>query len=542
MKSKSVSLAALLLGVFFICGNLWAYSGGNGSEGSPYQISNALDWQELMATPDDWGSYFSLTADINLSGVAVTPVGNSSYMFYGVFDGKGHKISGAVIDRPDDRYVGLFGHVGSFATISNLGADHILVTGDYYVGGLVGYSYRSIFANCYATGTVNGYSLVGGLVGYSNDDSLSDCYAQVAVTGDSQVGGLVGGNGDASITNCYSAGLVVGYYATGGLVGWGWNAYHTTTACFWDTQTSGRLHSSGGTGKTTEEMKALATFTDAGWDFTDTDGDAADWKMLPDDYPRLQWEFFGQVGGQGSETNPYLIASVEDFLLFADKANAGRYWAAGVYTRLEADLDLQGISLTPIGGNYDDGQGNYEDLYFEGNFDGNGHRIFNATLGQEGQGYIGLFGLVGTNGVISKLGVENVTAIGEYDVGGLVGSNSGTIRFCYTTGQITGFQSAGGLVGYSYDGTITSCYSRCSVSGTWSTGGLVGHSVDNLIAFCYSTGLVSSSYFKGGLIGYNDGGTVSSCFWDMNTSNQPTSMSGEGRTTAQMKKIGRAHV
>ena len=542
MKFKGIFLAAILC----ICGNLLAYSGdGDGSEESPYQIGNALDWQELMATPDDWGSYFILTTDIDLAEMTVTPVGNSNFRFYGIFDGGGHKISNVVIDMPGDNYVGLFGNVGSYGTISNLGVDNITVTGNYYVGGLAGYTYDGIITGCYATGTINGYSLVGGLVGYSNFGWLSACYAKADVAGDSTVGGLVGGDYDSSIADCFAAGQVRGYMEIGGLAGWSWKASHTTAACFWDIDTNGTNYGVGNVdpdpagvmGKTTAEMKIDSTFTDAGWDFDENDGDAADWKMLPNDYPHLQWEVFSNVNGQGTETNPYLISSIDDFLLFANKANAGQYWAAGVYTRLEADLNFQGVSLTSIGGSYDDGQGNYTDVPFEGNFEGNHHIIFGATLVQEDQGYIGLFGMVGTHGVISRLGVENVTATGLYNVGGLAGSNKGTIRFCYTTGQIAGEDNAGGLAGYSYAGTITSCYSKCSVSGTYSTGGLVGHNVDGSIAESYSTGLVSGIYDKGGLIGYNLDGMVSSCFWDTNTSNQPTSMGGEGRTTAQMKTL-----
>jgi hypothetical protein len=539
-------IVVVLSAVFFFTESVFSgtYSGGTGLGELPYLISTVLDWQELMATPGDWGSYFILTTDINLTGVTVTPVGNSSDAFYGVFDGNGHKISHAVIDPSGDNYVGLFGNV-EYATISNLGADPISVTGYYYVGGLAGYTYGAIISGCFTTGTVNGYNPVGGLVGYSNFDSITNCYSRAAVTGDSAVGGLVGGDYDSSITTCFSTGLVGGYSDTGGLVGWSWKNWRTTTACFWDTETSGTNNGVGSanpdpagvSGKTTVEMKTQATFTDADWDFADDDGDAAGWKMQPDDYPHLQWEVLSNVNGQGTEMNPYLISSAADFLQFADNANAATYWAQGVYTRLEADLNLQGVSLTPIGGSYDDGQGNYTDVPFEGHFEGNHHIIFGATLVQADQEYIGLFGMVGTHGVISRLGVENVTATGLYNVGGLAGSNKGTIRFCYTTGQITGTSLTGGLAGYSYAGTITSCYSKCSVSGYSNVGGLVGHNLGSSIADSYSTGLVSGSYFKGGLIGSESNGTVSSCFWDTTTSNQPTSMGGEGRTTAQMKTL-----
>jgi len=70
---------------------------------------------------------------------------------------------------------------------------------------------------------------------------------------------------------------------------------------FWDTQTSLQTGSSGGIGKTMAEMMTLSTFTSAGWDFTDTDGDAADLMMLREgeDYPRLIWQeiFAGDIAG-----------------------------------------------------------------------------------------------------------------------------------------------------------------------------------------------------------------------------------------------------
>ena len=90
---------------------------------------------------------------------------------------------------------------------------------------------------------------------------------------------------------------------SGGLVGMG---NGSVSASFWDTQTSGYSYSAGGTGKTTAEMKTLSTFTDAGWDFTDTDGDAADWWMPSNAYPQLAWEYPYGPGG-GTAEDPYQI-------------------------------------------------------------------------------------------------------------------------------------------------------------------------------------------------------------------------------------------
>jgi hypothetical protein len=93
--------------------------------------------------------------------------------------------------------------------------------------------------------------------------------------------------------NCFSCGEVTGTDDTGGLVGSIYNCefYHS----FWDTMTSGQTVSAAGAGKTTEEMKMLATFTNVGWDFVgeEANGTGDVWRMCGDgiSYPRLSWEF-----------------------------------------------------------------------------------------------------------------------------------------------------------------------------------------------------------------------------------------------------------
>ena len=92
------------------------------------------------------------------------------------------------------------------------------------------------------------------------------------------------GYNSSSISNCYSTGAVSGSSSVGGLVG---TNHGSVVSSFWDVNTSGRMTSAGGTGKTTAEMKTLTTFTSAGWDFTPKDGD---WIMPNNDYPHLIWE------------------------------------------------------------------------------------------------------------------------------------------------------------------------------------------------------------------------------------------------------------
>jgi len=200
---------------------------GDGTPENPYQISSVEDWQELMASPINWSSSFILTTDINLAGVTLTPVGNSTTQFTGVFDGNDNIISNALINQPSSYRIGLFGYVGGGSQIHDLGVVDVNMIGGYqWVGGLVAINgYHNIdggsITSCYVTGSVSSNiasSEVGGLVGW-NRGSITDCYTNCSVSGNDDVGGLVGANADGIITDCYTNGSVFGGFAAGGLVG-----------------------------------------------------------------------------------------------------------------------------------------------------------------------------------------------------------------------------------------------------------------------------------------------------------------------------------
>ena len=192
---------------------------------------------------------------------------------------------------------GLVGNNGDGGAISYCHATGAVYGYGRYVGGLVGNHSSGAISYCHATGAVAGnFDYTGGLIGY-NGSGISKCYATGAVTGrGSYIGGLAGAN-HGSITDCYAVGPVVaGFYRyTGALVGYTSNAatisrcYATgtvtgtsddigglvgarnvgvVTASYWNTETSGRSSSSGGTGLTTVQMKQQASFS--GWDFTST--------------------------------------------------------------------------------------------------------------------------------------------------------------------------------------------------------------------------------------------------------------------------------
>jgi predicted secreted protein len=227
-----------------------------------------------------------------------------------------------------DNVGGLAGHNVGFPTRGVLsdcwstGAVH----GREDVGGLVGSNYGSIRSS-HSSGSVSGTHTVGGLVGV-NPREVANCYSTSTVVGDDSVGGLVGANWTwrpmaGLVTKCYSTGMVVGgKWRVGGLVGsnkFSHSDFGTiegvVSASFWDTETSGRVTSDGGTGKTTGEMQTAKTFLDAGWDFVGetTNGTEDIWKIAEGlDYPRLWWEPYdgrvtvvlGQIFTVALESNP----------------------------------------------------------------------------------------------------------------------------------------------------------------------------------------------------------------------------------------------
>ncbi|MBA7676125.1 hypothetical protein ES703_84366 [subsurface metagenome] len=131
--------------------------------------------------------------------------------------------------------------------------------------------------------------------------------------------------------------------------------------------------------------------------------------------------------------------------------------------------------------------------------------------------------------------------------GGLVGENTGEIANCYSRGSVSGSGNyvchLGGLVGFN-EGTISNCFSSDPVSGdgnnVWYLGGLVGQNEDT-ISNCYSSGAISavgdSVDYIGGLVGEGVIELVENSFWDIQTSWQSSSAGGTGLETNLMKSI-----
>ena len=305
-----------------------AFSEGGGTDSDPYLVSTPQDLTDLNDCDEFWGNSFLQTANIDMDGATwSTTTGTAATPFSGTYDGGNFMISNLDIDVNDD-YVGLFGvvtgeirnvHLDSSSSINgnngkNIGGlvgqlngssavvrnsrSEATVNGSRSVGGLVGDINNGTVHYSYATGNVRGTdTYVGGLVGRNSGGRISASYATGDVTKDTGLGGISGGlvglhSDGGTLINCYATGTIT-HTKSGGLVGR--NLEGTITNCyatgsvngdtegglvavntgsvsnsFWDVDTSGQTTSAGGTGKTTAEMKTLATFANAGWSITES--------------------------------------------------------------------------------------------------------------------------------------------------------------------------------------------------------------------------------------------------------------------------------
>ncbi len=585
----SLILAALVCIVLLSAGTVSAatYSGGDGTINNPYKLSSDSDIDNLSTATDDWGMNFTLTNNITLEGNH-TPIAPGAG-FSGDFDGNGYIIKNLTINE-DYINVGFFGYTLSTANIHDLGietsSDGVYST-TATAGILIGRN-DGIVNNCYATGNLTGNNLIGGLVGI-NYGIISNCYVTGTVSGNNNIAGLIGYN-EGTVSNCYATGNISGYDYIGGLVGYNKNDVNnsfttgTVSTTNSDSPSIGNFigfnlndgtvtncYYSGSTGDDYATETSSDNFTDynfvsgvsgLNWNsdgnhITIQDDPNYVWRII-DCYtlPFFQYQEIDidvlYSGGLGTTEHPYLLSTDADI---DELSETPGNWSMNF--TLTNDITLVG-NHTPIGTDV---------TKFTGNFDGNGYAIKNLTIYTENSD-TGFFGHTVASTNIHDLGIET-SSEGVYStndrVGGLVGYNYGTVSNCSVTGNVTGDDYVGCLIGRNYDSTITNSSSsgnvtssagdvggligynfgiidNCSSSSTifvknsanYNIGGLIGYNSNN-ISNSYATGDVTGDNYNyaGGLIGENEAGTITNCYatGDVSGANKIGGLIGENYKT-----------
>ncbi len=552
------------------------FAGGTGTGNDPYQIATAaqLDTLARRVNAGDTAynnKHYILTADINLgvapynTGIGWIPIGDTiGHQFKGTFDGNEHTISNLYINDTARDYAGLFGYVNG-GNIKNVGIVDADITGRDEVGGLVGDCFGCSMANCYITGLVRGDFDIGGIAGSFTSGSIKNCYSVVEVSAASyRAGGIAGTFHGSSMSYCYTIGAVSGNSHVGGIVGvpmFGASVTNCLALNAWVKQKNsdasyicGRIRGSSSAGYVNfdnnyafDSMRNNAGNTiwnnkgldildgeDISKEFINTDStlgglfaDASVWTTAKGKLPGL----FGRAvdmpahlqishpalgGGTGDSLTPYLIFDSLQLKALADYVNAGNGDSTtGKYYQLMNDIDLGayagGEGWKPIGYVIED-----ENVIcpFYGNFEGNGYVVKNMTVNRPAEEYVGLFGVL-WDATVQNLAVEDCHVEGYGSVGALAGvSFNSTVTNSYSTGNINGDNSVGGLVGINSMGSIlANSYSTVIVNGNRSVGGLTGLILVSTIINCYATGDVSGDGAIGGLVGDNQGAsTIKYCY------------------------------
>jgi len=241
------------------------------------------------------------------------------------------------------------------------------------------------------------------------------------------------------------------------------------------------------------------------------------------------------AGGTGTVEDPFLISTPEHL-------NNVRYkldqpW----YFKLTQNIDLTAyLSSERDGYEIADGWEPIGSLspQFPGHFDGDGYVITGLRINRPSQNLGGLFGRTDIGSSIKRVGLVDVDVTGSAAVGGLAGTNMGSISDSFVTGKVTASNLyAGGLVGNSA-GTITNSYALVTVNSTSTdVGGLVGKVMSTgvgVVSTSFSAGKVTGTTGStGGLIGVNDG-SIEKSYYDIESSHQADTGKGAGKTFTQM--------
>lgn len=166
--------------------------------------------------------------------------------------------------------------------------------------------------------------------------------------------------------------------------------------------------------------------------------------------------------------NDFLINTAEEFIEFTKNATLDTYFNNKTVV-LGRDIDLSG-------------QTNIQVPTFNGTFDGKGYTIKGVQIDNSGSNQ-GLFRYLQEDGIIKNLKVSGkVTPSGSQSVvGGIVGNNKGTIKYCYFEGDVAGKSNIGGIVGINEaSGNILSCQSEGMITGEHFTGGIAGQNLGTI--------------------------------------------------------------
>lgn len=564
--------------------NTTDFAGGYGTYDAPYLIKTTENLNNIRK--DLYASYrlendiiftssdFSKKEGIYYNnGNHWEPIGNNENPFYGNFDGGGHVVSGLMIDRETQSYIGLFGYadgvienvnlvggkikgnkcaagivgyLGRNGSIKKCGNSSEVTAADCYVGGICGYADGSSkIAKCYNNGEIGSLekntSYVGGIAGFAV--SIDSCYNVGSIRGiGSNLGGIAGTA--TKVNNCYNAGNIFGKHRIGGIAGY---IRRTITNCYniGHIQAESNLGAISAIGKETVtqsncyylDLYMKAGGSDSEEKITQIGKECTMSQMQKSTtYAGFDFENVWTFADDKSYGMPTLrdipnfaLARTENTIDFeggygtksspyriANKQQLSnvRKDLTAAY-KLTADIIFKKADFEQGGTFYFEGAGwspiGSKTQMFSGSFNGNNHSIKGLITYDANRSYVGLFAYLA--GEVRNLNMSDYDIKGQYCTGAIAGRNTGDILNCKTSGCIIvsgeGDDTVGGIAGIN-EGKIYECSSSCTIEGLGRIGGITG-SNDGTIERCFFSGSAEGRWYVAGIAGENYG-KILSCY------------------------------
>lgn len=250
-------------------------------------------------------------------------------------------------------------------------------------------------------------------------------------------------------------------------------------------------------------------------------------------------DIYGHTGD--SEADAYQISTAQQLLSFAYEVSGGNTTTGrqsqngvtaadftnggmdftGKFIKLDADIILQpkrgSTSVTWIGV----GDASHA---FNGTFLGGG-RLVSALMGNP------FFMKLGSSAKVDYLSIQDVVNIGS-GTGALAETNAGQIVACKVQGNVgsTSTSNVGGIVGTNI-GTLTGCYHLGMVAGKGSVAGIAGTN-SGTIKVCYDASALTkegagSAY---GIAASNTSGTIDNCYYNTKLTSGIVGVAPDGGT------------
>ncbi len=332
------------------------------------------------------GQSIYLGANIDLNNVSWAPIGSSegaAYKFDGSFYGNGYTIYN--LRAVGTSGVGLFGYVFDAAHIEGVSIENAYVSGNDYVGAVLGTGYLA--ENCLKNCTVKNATIIA--TPFIKADGTYDGGAKAGAIAGYAINGHITGNKAIGCT-------IIAYRDLGGIVGMvsGENRKVTVSGNEVSDTTLSFVGAFGKYDDGSKENGNMAAVAGRVNNATVTDNTVAE-----------------SVELDVSAQNAIMIFTVDELFAFAAKVNNGEETYKGKTVMIGADLDLQNREWTPIGNST---------YSFKGVFDGNGKTIKNLKV-TGNKSNVGLFGFT-TEGEVRNLTVENARVSGRLNVGVVAGT------------------------------------------------------------------------------------------------------------------------